>query len=392
MPEKSRLRIVGRRVELDATLARTLLAGGITQLAVDADQLRVRGEFALPGGRLHLRCREMVGSDAIIDVSGRTPPTPWSEASAASGTAPAVDGQRGQDGVAGVAGGVVRIVCQRVRSAPRLLACGSCGGDSQGGGKGVQPTTASASNGAFNPRKTGGRFGGRVLKKFGLSYFLSVAYGEPGHDGARGGDGGPPGRPGRGGDGGTIDVTIGEALPAALDTGVEGGPPGGCAAPGKGAKGGDAGLGGQHRLYRYQWFKDSITPLLGSRAPEAAWARRTFGLASRAASGKAGADGSDSDVRLTAAAGAPGVRLCQTLAANELAVAFDADFLRQAKLWAEQARTRGDAEAAAAIARWALSLVEANAATAEATSLRQALQQLLSQIESSPVSDVVPRS
>ena len=66
---------------------------------------------------------------------------------------------------------------------------------------GLKPTTPAASNGKFNKDKTGGTYGGKVLKKFGLSYFLSVAYGQKGHDGGKGGDGGPPGMPGRGGNG-----------------------------------------------------------------------------------------------------------------------------------------------------------------------------------------------
>jgi len=376
MAEAAKLRIVGRRIELDAGLARALLARGIAQLAVDGDQVRVSGDFTLPGGTLHIRCRELLGDQAVIDVSGPPPPSP--------STARAADGQTGQDGAAGTTGGVLRIVCQHMLAPPRLLACGSAGGDSQAGGHGVQPTTPAARNGAFNRSKSSGRFGGRVLKRFGLSYFLSVAYGEPGRDGARGGDGWPPGRPGDGGDGGRIDVTTGETAPATVDAHVEPGAPGACGAPGKGAQGGDGGLGGVNRLYRYQWFKPTLSLPMTSGNAEVAWARKAFRLAPRAASGRAGPDGSDSVRQFVASAGKAGVIRCRAVMPAELAACFDADFLRQASAWAEQSLACAECQMAETIVRWALSLLDADAAPSETGALRQSLQQLLSRIRPSP--------
>lgn len=169
MTDTSLLRIVGRRVELDAELAQTLIARGITQLAVDSEPGAREGEFALPGELVHIRCRKLDGVEPVIDVSARTPPPPWSEAKAPNGTPRKLDGQAGQDGVTGLNGGSIHIACQRIESAPRLLACGSPGGDSQGGGNGLKPTTPSANDGKFNKDKTGGTYGGKVLKKFGLS-------------------------------------------------------------------------------------------------------------------------------------------------------------------------------------------------------------------------------
>lgn len=382
MPEIACLRIVGRRVELDADLAQALVGRGIVQLAVDADQLLVSGEFTLPGGTVHLRCRELSGDQAVIDVSGRKPPAPWGES-------PAADGQAGQDGAAGAAGGV-RIVCQRLLSAPRILACGSPGGDSQGGGNGLKPATPDTRRaGAFNKAKDGGLFGGRVLKKFGLSYFLSIAYGEHGHEGAMGGEGLPPGQPGRGGDGGRIDVTCGEPLPASVDMCVDPGAPGVCGAVGKGGKGGDGGLGGLNRLYRYQWFKKTFDLPMNAKNAEVKAALKAFKLSSRAASGRPGPVGSDSTVQFTAASGAPGVMCCQSGQAVDLAPDFDADFLRHATTWAEQALACAEAGAAEAIARWALSLLDAGAAAADAPALRQALEALLARVQPSPADAIV---
>lgn len=376
MPETAKLRIVGRCVELDAGLAQTLVARGIGEIAVDADLVRVRGEFVVPGGTVAIRCRELSAEEALIDVSGRAPPLAWS--------APRADaGQAGQDGAAGADGGVIRIVCERLLSVPRLLACGSPGGDSQGGGNGLQPTTPRARDGAFNKAKDGGPFGGRVLKKFGLSYFLSVAYGEHGHDGGRGGDGLPPGRPGCGGDGGGVDVSSGAPSPTPFEACADAGAPGECGSAGKGAKGGTGGLGGLNRLYRYQWFKKTFDLPMNSGNAEVAWARKSYGLAPHAASGRAGPAGSDSDVGLTAHAGAPGVVRCRSMEAADLATAFDAGFLRQVHDWAEQALDCAQVEAAQEIARWGVSLLDAGAAPADSMSLRRSLEQLLSQIRPS---------
>lgn len=376
MPETAKLRIVGRCVELDASLAQTLVARGIGELAVDADRVRVRGEFVVPSATVAIRCRELAGEEAMIDVSGRTPPPAWS-------TPQAGVGQAGLDGAAGAGGGVIRIVCERLLSVPRLLACGSPGGDSQGGGNGLQPTTPKARDGAFNKARDGGPFGGRVLKKFGLSYFLSVAYGEHGRDGARGGDGLPPGQPGCGGDGGGIDVSICAPSPTLVDACADAGVPGICGTPGKGAKGGTGGLGGLNRLYRYKWFKKTFDLPMNSGNAEVASARKTYGLAPHAASGRAGPAGSDSDVEPTAAAGALGVVRCRSVEAADLATAFDAGFLRQLNDWAEQARDCAEVEAAQSIARWGMSLLDAGAASDDSASLRQSLEQLLSQVKPS---------
>lgn len=375
MTDTSLLRIVGRCVELDAGLAKTLVARGITQLAVDSDQVRVNGGFALPGGSVQIRCRELDGAEPVIDVSARTPPPFWSEAKAPDGTPQKLDGQAGQDGAAGLNGGHIHITCQRIVSAPRLLACGSPGGDSQGGGNGLKPATPAASNGKFNKDKTGGSYGGKVLKKFGLSYFLSVAYGQKGHDGGKGGDGGPPGVPGRGGDGGSIDVVFCEASPA-VDARVEPGAPGVCGAAGKGAKGGDGGLGGLHRLYRYEWLKRTFNVLMSSKNAEVAEARKTYKLSQRAASGRAGANGKDSKVRPTAKAGESGTVLCQSATNAELAASFDSDYLHSLVAWAEQALACAEAESAETIAHWGLSLLGAGAASDAAAALRQSLEDI----------------
>ncbi len=384
MTDTSRLRIVGRRVELDAELAQSLIARGITQLAVDSDQVRVCGEFTLPGGSVHIRCRKLDGVEPVIDVSARTPPPPWSEAKAPNGTARKLDGQAGQDGVTGMHGGSIHIACQRIASPPRLLACGSPGGDSQGGGNGLKPTTPSANEAKFNKDKTGGTYGGKVLKKFGLSYFLSVAYGQKGHDGGKGGDGGPPGMPGRGGNGGSIEVALGEISPA-IDARVEPGAPGVSGASGKGAGGGAAGPGGLHRLYRYEWLKKTFEVRMNSRRAEVAEARRTYKLSQRAGSGRAGAKGKDSKVQPKAEAGAPGIARCQSATPADLAANFDADYLRKVTAWAEQALECTETEPATTIARWALTLLDAGAAADEATTLRQMLEQLLSRIKPSPL-------
>ena len=384
MTDTSRLRIVGRRVELDAELAQTLIARGITQLAVDSDQVRVSGEFALPGGSVHIRCRKLDGVEPVIDVSARTPPPPWSEAKAPNGTPRKLDGQAGQDGVTGLNGGSIHIACQRIASPPRLLACGSPGGVSQGGGNGLKPTTPSANEGKFNKDKTGGTYGGKVLKKFGLSYFLSVAYGQKGHDGGKGGDGGPPGMPGRGGDGGCVEVTFSEASPV-VDARVEPGAPGVSGAAGKGAGGGAAGLGGLHRLYRYEWLKKTFEVPMNSRRAEVAEARKTYKLSQRAASGRAGAKGKDSKVQSKGEAGAPGTTHCQSATPAELAANFDADYLRKVAAWAEQAFECAETESAETIARWGLKLLDAGAVTDEESTLRQTLEQLLSRIKPSPL-------
>ena len=380
MPEPSHLRVVGRRIELDAALAQALAGRGVRTLAVDADQVRVSGAFVLPGAAVQIRCRELVGTDAVLDVSGVTPAPDWSEPRAPNGAPKSVDGQPGQDGVPGMSGGVIGIACQRLVSVPQLLACGSPGGDSQGGGDGLKPATPAAGDGAFNKDKDGGRFGGRVLKKFGWSYFLSVAYGEHGRDGAKGGDGGAPGRPGPGGAGGTIDVSFGEASPPPRDARADPGAPGACGAGGKGAAGGDAGLGGLHRLYRYEWFKRTLERPMDSGNAEVVSARKTYKLAPRAASGKAGAPGRDSDVRYEAQAGAPGEVRWQSVTPGDPASRFDAGFLRQLNGWAERAFECGEPESAEAIARWGLSLVDAGAAPADATALRRSLEQLLSRL------------
>ena len=264
----------------------------------------------------------------------------------------------------------------------QLLACGSPGGDSQGGGNGLKPTTPSANEGKFNKDKTGGTYGGKVLKKFGLSYFLSVAYGQKGHDGGKGGDGGPPGMPGRGGDGGRIEVTFGETSPA-IDARVEPGMPGVSGAAGKGAGGGAAGPGGLHRLYRYEWLKKTFEVPMNSRRAEVAEARKAYKLSQRAAAGRAGAKGKDSTVQPKAKAGASGTARCQSTTPVDLAANFDADYLRKVTAWAEQALECTETESATTIARWALTLLDAGAAADEATTLRQALEQLLSRIEPS---------
>ena len=384
MTDTSRLRIVGRRVELDAELAQSLIARGITQLAIDSDQVRVCGEFTLPGGAIRLRCRELSGLDSAIDVSARTPPPPWSDATAPNGTLQELDGQAGQDGVAGMNGGGIHIACQRIVSAPRLLACGSPGGDSQGGGNGLKPATPQAHDGAFNKDKTGGPYGGKVLKKWGLSYFLSIAYGEHGHHGEKGGDGGPPGMPGCGGDGGSIDVIVCTALPV-VEARAEAGAPGLCGAAGKGASGGEGGLGGLHHLYRYEWLKQTFDLPMNSRHAEVLDARKTYNLSQRADSGRAGASGKDGDLRPAATAGMPGASCLESATHTELAANFDADYLRKAAAWAEQALECAETESAATIARWSLKLLEAGAAADEAATLRQALEQLLSRIEPSPL-------
>jgi len=387
MTDTSLLRIVGRCVELDAGLAETLMARGITQLAVDSDQVRVNGRFALPGGSVQIRCRELDGVEPVIDVSARTPPPPWGEAKAPDGTPQKPDGQAGQDGMAGMGGGSIHVACQRIVSAPRLLACGSPGGDSQGGGNGLKPTTLAASNGKFNKDKTGGTYGGKVLKKWGLSYFLSVTYGQKGHDGRKGGDGGPPGVPGRGGDGGSIDVTFSEASPA-VDARVVSGAPGVCGAAGKGAKGGGGGLGGLHRLYRYEWLKSTFNLLMSSNNAEVVEARKTYKLSQRAASGRAGANGKDSKVQPTATAGTSGIVHNQSATTAELAATFDSDYLRSVVAWAEQALACAEAESAETIARWGLSLLGASATPDEVATLRQSLERVLSRIKPPSPEDI----
>ena len=384
MPEAPTLRIVGRRVELDAALAEALVARGVARLAVDADQVRVKGAFALPGATVQIRCRELRGDGAVIDVSGVTPAPPWAEPRAANGTPAALDGKAGQDGPPGMAGGKIHIACQRVVSLPRLLACGSPGGDSQGGGDGLTPATPAAREGKFNKDKDGGSFGGKVLKKFGWSYFLSVTYGEHGHDGARGGDGGPPGRPGRGGDGGTIDVTLGEDCPPPEEARVEPAGPGACGAGGKGAAGGAAGLGGLHRLYRYEWFQETLEWPMDSNDKVVVAARKKYGLTPRAASGKAGAAGRDSEVRYQAEAGIPGAVRRRSVTSADLASHFDGVFLRHLVDWAEKAALGGDAESAQTIARWGLALLDAGTAPREAAALRPPLDALLRRLQPLP--------
>ena len=49
MTDTSRLRIVGRRVELDAELAQTLIARGITQLALECVDAADREERVVDG-------------------------------------------------------------------------------------------------------------------------------------------------------------------------------------------------------------------------------------------------------------------------------------------------------------------------------------------------------
>jgi len=381
MPEPSQLRVVGRRVELDAALALALAGRGVRTLAVDADQVRVSGAFVLPGATLQIRCRELLGADAVLDVSGVTPASAWTEPRAPRGTPAALDGQAGQDGAPGMAGGVIGIACQRIESVPSLLACGSPGGDSQRGGDGLTPATPAAGDGKFNKAKDGGTFGGKVLEKFLASYFLSVAYGEHGGDGAKGGDGGAPGRPGPGGAGGTIDVTVGEDCPPPLDTRVEPGAPGACGAGGKGAAGGAAGLGGLHKLYRYEWFRETLELPMDSNHHVVVAARKKYGLTPRAASGKAGAAGRDSEVRYQAEAGIPGAVRWRSVTPADLASRFDRDFLRHLGDWAEQAVTCGDAASGQAIARWGLALLDAGAAPADAAALQPALQNLLDRIQ-----------
>jgi hypothetical protein len=378
MSDSSVLRVTGRRVEIDADLARTLVERGIGTLRVDADQVIVCGEFVLPGGVVHIRCRELAGEAATIDVGGRTPTPPWEGARAPDGTAQTVDGQPGQGGAPGMNGGSIGIVCQRVASAPRLLACGSPGGDSQSGGNGARPAPpAAAHNGAFNKAKDGGPYGGRVLKKFGLSYFLSVAYGQAGRNGGRGGDGGPPGKPGRGGDGGDIDMAFCESVATSVVARADPGAAGACGVPGNGAMGAPGGLGGLHRLYRYEWFKETISPLLNSRAAEVLAARRAYKLGERAASGQPGPDGRASDVTYSAPAGKSGAVCCRQVGTSEMAAAVDADFFRQMDRWARQALDCDAPNSAEDAVRWALSLLDAGGMPEEAPVLRESFGRLL---------------
>ena len=183
-------------------------------------------------------------------------------------------------------------------------------------------------------------------------------------------------------------MQFGETLPA-IDARVEPGAPGVSGAAGKGAGGGAAGLGGLHRLYRYEWLKKTFEVPMNSRRAEVAEARKTYKLSQRAASGRAGAKGKDSKVQSKGEAGAPGTTHCQSATPAELAANFDADYLRKAAAWAEQALECAETESATTIARWALTLLDAGAAADEATTLRQALKQLLSRIEPTPLEDKV---
>lgn len=382
MAEAAGLRILGRRVQLDAGLVQALAARGIARLTVNADQVQLSGEFALPGGTVEIRCRELVGGGAVLDVSGRTAPPPWTGPRAANGTPEAVDGKSGQDGLPGMPGGAIRLTCQRIVSAPRLLACGSPGGKSQGGGDGLKPATPAARDAEFNSAKDGGAFGGKVLKEVrivGVTYKLAIAYGEHGRDGAKGGDGGAPGRPGSGGDGGTIEVTTGDASSPQPSAQVEPGAPGVCGAGGKGAGGGDAGAGGRHRLYRYDLLKGELNLPMDSGDAEVKEARKTYNLAPRAASGKAGAPGKDNAAVFEAKPGAPGTYRWQPVEPSGLAARLDAEFLRHLADWAAQALEQGDAEPAGAMARWGSRLIESGTAMDAATRAR--LQDLLLRTE-----------
>ena len=80
---------------------------------------------------------------------------------------------------------------------------------------------------------------------------------------------------------------------------------------------------------------------------------------------------------------------CQSGPGVDLAPDFDTAFLRQATAWAEQALACAEAESAEAIARWALSLLDAGAAATDAPALRQSLQALLKRIEPSPADTAV---
>jgi hypothetical protein len=218
------------------------------------------------------------------------------------------------------------------------------------------------------------------LKKFGLSYLLSVAYGQAGRNGGKGGNGAPPGKPGCGGDGGNVDVASFAALSVPLVVQTYPGKAGVCGAPGQRGVGAPGGLGGLHRLYRYEWFKRTISPLLNSRVAEVREARKTYQLGERAATGQPGPDGLDSDVTYSATAGDAGAVSCRQVEAHEMAAAVDADLLRQMDIWARQALACDARDAAEGIVRWALLLLDASARPEEASVLRESFARLLTQI------------
>ena len=151
-------------------------------------------------------------------------------------------------------------------------------------------------------------------------------------------------------------------------------------AAGKGASGGEGGLGGLHHLYRYEWLKQTFDLPMNSRHAEVLDARKTYNLSQRADSGRAGASGKDGDdlhpVNLgRLVLGIPAPLPCTPRGIVEYPIpgrAVDIDQVEAAVM-------------VATIARWSLKLLDAGAAADEAATLRQALEQLLSRIEPSPL-------
>lgn len=157
----------------------------INNLTIYADVVRLVGKVSLPGKKVFIHARRVVGgSGAEIDVSGADATGYAAGAPARSGINPGEDGTPGRNGADGSDGGSITIQAEAVVDRMLLTANGGRGSAGENGGNG-----ATGSTGGDGPDRT--------LEGSQNTYGTNL-----GGKGGTGGKGGDAGSAGNGGSGG----------------------------------------------------------------------------------------------------------------------------------------------------------------------------------------------